>query len=353
MKITFYYKHSERIGYKFRLALVRAYAAKIANIIQHNELSEKVKIELEKTNELKVYLFNVGDNSAKNKPDEIHFKHFTVPSLFLKTKLSSDLYPIEMYPQFYILGQFKNDCVELTDLDKNRDNYPVYYESLFRFPNSEFKTIYSVEISLSEKKKTVELYSNDQPTSYLSHHQFPLEVFLQVTKYLPDAKITVTKNAVMHAFETAIDKEVKRLENKGNSQKATRLKNAKNRALQATQENDSLANSFDSLYTLKVAGQESVEAAAQSALIEIGRDYLYPFQQSFFSTCNSLSNFLKTKKPPTLEKFFTQKKLNKKQKKLEQICEKYNPITNTEANLLLAREKINERNPPSSGWGML
>jgi hypothetical protein len=57
MKITFYYKQSEMIGTKFRLALVRAYAAQLASMLRNGKISEKAKKEIDKAGEVKVYLF--------------------------------------------------------------------------------------------------------------------------------------------------------------------------------------------------------------------------------------------------------------------------------------------------------
>ncbi len=362
MKITFYYKQSEKIGTKFRLALVHAYAAKLASMLRNGEISEKAKKEIDKTGEVKVYLFCIGDGMdyskayMKEHPNQVFFKHFTIPSLFLETKISSDSTPedqIEMYPVLFIYGEYKDGCVELPALNECSGDHPLSYEPLFRHQESEYPLVYSVDVSLIDVvRKTYELHRDEQPTSYLNHHFFPSEIFLQLQKYIPVSKITVTKTGVMNAFEEAVDKEIMRLEEKGSSKKATRLKNAKERALQAAQSDEQMANSFDSLYTVEVDEQESVKTVARAALIDLGREYFRPLEKSLSSGLSGLFDSFKTTNP-SFEEYSRKQKLKKEQRKLEKIRQEHNPITDTEENLLLARKKINKENPQKSRFGII
>jgi hypothetical protein len=258
-----------------------------------------------------------------------------------------------MYPVLLIYGEYQDGYVELPALNKNSNGYPLLYEPLFRHKKSEYQLVYSVDFSLTDgERKINDLHLDEQPTSYLNNHFFPSEIFLQLQKYLPGTKITVTKTGIMNSFEEAVDKEIMRLEEKRSSKKAMRLKNAKERALQAAQSDEQMANSFNLLYTVEVDEQESVKTVARAALINAGREYFRPLEKSLSSGWNGLFNSFKPA-DPSLEEYCQKQELKEEQKTLEEIRQRHHPITDTEENLLLEGEKINKNNPQKSHMGII
>lgn len=349
MKITFSFKssESENVGAIFRLALVRAYAAQLVQLIANGKFDETALKEIEQAGELKVFILSVGDATdagseyAKTHPNEIHFKHFTNPPVFEEPDLRS---PGLSYP-ILVKGEYREGKVILNLIDK-RHEYESFPERLHQHPESDYQIRYSVDISNDKDANNMMLLFENE-TSYLHRGTFPHELFTRVQKFIPPS-VNVTQTSIMYSFKQTIDQEVKRLEAKGSASKAIRLKLAKERALQAFANDETV--SFDTLYKSQIKDKESVETIARSGMVNVGRTILHPLKKSVSSSWNNLFNSPNSK---SLEEYYEQQELKNKQKKLELIRQKYNTVTDTEENILLAREEIQKQNRAESDYGII